>query len=163
MSLSKLASLFPCFPCTSTSPSPTTYPDEKAALLTTHAAEQDTSRTASLIATDVVTTLLSTTLSGPALQMHLDSLVGPYGWRSNLAQWVLEKLSRALEYGHDDLGPAVRDAYEKALAAAMSVEGFVIEHPVFCTVVALGVLAVMAPWVLGALGFCEVGIEEGMC
>jgi hypothetical protein len=58
-------------------------------------------------------------------------------------------------------------------------EGFVVEHPVFCTVVALGVLVsgcptllhmqltivkvIVSPWVIEALGFAELGPVEGMC
>ncbi|KAF2829828.1 hypothetical protein CC86DRAFT_443925 [Ophiobolus disseminans] len=164
MSLSKLQSLFPCFTCTE--PADLTFPDEKASLLAAAAnddndTENNNPRAAALIAQDVVSTLLTTSLRGPALQMHLDALVGTYGWRENLAKWILEKLSRALEWGHDDLGPAMRAAYERATEVALGVKGFVREHPVFCTVVALGVLALMAPWVLEVLGFVEMGIEEG--
>jgi hypothetical protein len=114
------------------------------------------------LANDVVDTILHTKLTGLALQMKLDSVVGAYGWKENVAKWVLEKLTRALEEGHEKLGPAVRDAYHKAVEVAMTVEGFVIEHPVFCTVVALGVLALMSPWLLPLLGFAEEGIIEGM-
>jgi hypothetical protein len=152
-----MASLFACFGCASTEVETnhyTDYPNEKAALLSDpHKAE--------LIANDVVSTILHTQRTGAALRMELDSIVGTSGWRENIAQWVLEKLSRALEEGHE-LGPAVRDAYNKAVEIAMHVEGFVVEHPVFCTVVALGVLTLMSPWMLSLLGFAEEGIMEGM-
>jgi hypothetical protein len=153
-----MASILSCFGCAGTKTDVTDYQDEKAALLSAHGEP----RKAELVANDVVDTILHTKLTGLALQMKLDSVVGAYGWKENVAKWVLEKLTRALEEGHEKLGPAVRDAYHKAVEVAMTVEGFVVEHPVFCTVVALGVLALMSPWLLPLLGFAEEGIIEGM-
>lgn len=64
-----------------------------------------------------------------------------------------------------NMNEAMSGAYEKAVEAAECFEGFVKEHPVavevFCTVVALGVLALLVPEVLAWLGFEEVGILEG--
>jgi hypothetical protein len=115
--------------------STTSYPDEKRALLSTYQP-----RAVSQLADDVVAAMLVTVLIGPALYMKLDPIVGTYGWTENLAKWILEKLSLALQSAHDNLGPAVREAYNWAWDVAKSIEGFVIEHPVFCTVIALGVL-----------------------
>jgi ElaB/YqjD/DUF883 family membrane-anchored ribosome-binding protein len=95
--------------------------------------------------------------------MQLDSVVGASGWRSNMAKYVLEKLTAALQASHERLGPTIRSAYHRAWEAAQSIQGFVIEHPVMCTVIALGVLAVVAPWVLEALGFAELGPVQGTC
>ena len=48
----------------------------------------------------------------------------------------------------------------------MQIEGFVKDHPIMCTVIALGVLVTVAPWVIQTLGFCagfgELGPIEGM-
>jgi hypothetical protein len=155
MSIARLQAILACLTCNQVGDAP--YPDEKLALLTA----EEPHRTAQ-IGNDVVETLLLTKLSGPALHMQLDSIVGTYGWKENIAKWVLEKLSRALEEGHEKLGPTIRDAYHKAVEVAMSIEGFVVEHPVFCTIIALGVLALLSPWVLGALGFGELGPIEGV-
>ena len=60
---------------------------------------------------------------------------------------------------------ALKEAYDKACDAAKAIEGFAAEHPiataVFCTVIALGVLVILAPYVLEALGFAELGPIEG--
>ncbi|KAF2131110.1 hypothetical protein P153DRAFT_337363 [Dothidotthia symphoricarpi CBS 119687] len=141
---------------TGNEPTDDTYPDEKLALLST-----SSSRTASQIADDVIDAILGANKAGPALHAELDSIVGCYGWKQNLAEWVLQKLSLALEKAHDNLGPAVRDAYHRAWDVARSIDGFVIEHPVFCTVLALGVLVVIAPWIIEALGFAAEGPVEG--
>ena len=156
MAVARLQTALASLTCCDAEPEVDTYPNEKASLL-------DTSdlRTAAEVAEDVVSTILRTSITGPALQMRLDSTVGTYGWSENVAKWVLNKLSRALQATHEKLGPAVQDAYVKACAAANSTQGFVIEHPIMSTVVTLGVLAVIAPWVLEALGFGELGPVAG--
>ncbi|KAL1792285.1 hypothetical protein ACET3X_008792 [Alternaria dauci] len=158
MAMARLQAILACLPCGTTEPADETYPTEKAALLS---AAPSNPRPAAETANDVVATLLTTSLIGPALHMHLDSVVGAAGWRSNMAKYVLEKLTAALQASHEKLGPTIRSAYQRAWEAAQSIEGFVIEHPVMCTVIALGVLAVVAPWVLEALGFAELGPVQG--
>ena len=63
------------------------------------------------------------------------------------------------------MNEGMKGAFEKACKAAESFEGFVKEHPVevgvFVTVLAIGMLAVLAPQCLAWLGFEEVGILEG--
>jgi hypothetical protein len=60
------------------------------------------------------------------------------------------------------LSPALKEAYDKACEVAKSIEGFVQEHPVFCTVIALGVLVLIAPWAVEAIGFGVKGPIPGM-
>ncbi len=129
---------------------------EKQALADRHHA-----RTLDEIASNVVDTILCTEKAGAELKVELDSIVGPYGWKEYLAEQVLQKLGAALQGAHDKLGPAIRDAYHRAWDVASSIEGFVIQHPVMCTIIALGVLVVIAPWVIEALGFAKLGPVEG--
>ena len=130
--------------------------DEKQAL-----APNQTTRPLDEVASDVVNTILTAEKAGARLKAELDSIVGCYGWKEYLAEKVLEKLGAALQGAHDKLGPAIRDAYNKAWIAANEIEGFVIQHPVMCTIIALGVLVVIAPWVIEVLGFAELGPLEG--
>jgi hypothetical protein len=132
------------------------YPEEKRALAQSHNA-----RPLDEVAQDVVDALLRAEKAGAGLKAELDVIVGPYGWKEYLAEKVLEKLGAALQGAHDKLGPAIREAYHKAWDVANDIEGFVIQHPVFCTVIALGVLVAIAPWVIEALGFAELGPIEG--
>ncbi|KAH7392591.1 hypothetical protein BKA66DRAFT_557857 [Pyrenochaeta sp. MPI-SDFR-AT-0127] len=134
-----------------------TLPSEKLALLSADNSYQPSPE----IADDVADTILHTSLIGPALHMKLDSIVGANGWKENIAKRVLERLAQALQDAHERLGPTVRDAYHKAWETAKSIEGFVIEHPIMCMIIALGVLVIIAPWVLEALGFAELGPVEG--
>ena len=56
----------------------------------------------------------------------------------------------------------MKEAFDKASAAT---EVFVNEHPVLVqamvTVVAIGILALLVPWAVEALGFAELGPVEG--
>lgn len=55
-------------------------------------------------------------------------------------------------------GP-LKKAYDDAVAAAV---GFAREHPVWTTLIALGILVILLPWVIEALGFGEAGPVAGM-
>lgn len=59
------------------------------------------------------------------------------------------------------MGIALGETYERVVREIDSIEGFVKEHPVICAVIAIGILVVLAPWVVEALGFAEAGIVEG--
>jgi hypothetical protein len=141
MALARLQAILSCFPCLPTPSFPSTYyANEKLALISNYQP-----RSVTQVADDVVSTLLFTGLTGRALHMRLDTIIGTNGWTENLAKWILEKLSLALQNSHENLGPAVKEAYHKAWAVARSMEGFVIKHPVFSTVIALAVLVSASP------------------
>ena len=63
------------------------------------------------------------------------------------------------------MGPAMKAAYEKAVTAVNKVKEWADAHPemtaVIITLIALGVLALMMPWLMAYLGFAEEGIIEG--
>lgn len=56
------------------------------------------------------------------------------------------------------MGQAMKSAFDKAIK---EVAEFPHDHPIFCTLLALGILVVLSPWVLKALGFAELGPVEG--
>ena len=66
------------------------------------------------------------------------------------------------------MGKAMRCAYERALEEAkVTVSSAALrdlprDHPVWCALVALGVLVPLAPWVLDVLGFSELGPVAGI-
>ncbi|KAL6703294.1 hypothetical protein ACN47E_010001 [Coniothyrium glycines] len=154
MALSRLQAIFACLACLQTPVD--TYSNEKQALLAA-----GSSRSVVQVADDVVSGIIHTSVSGNALRMKLDSIVGTRGWTENLAKWILEKLTQALQDAHRELGPIVRDAFHKAWEVARSIKDFVIEHRIMSTIIALGVLCIVAPWVIEALGFAELGPVEG--
>lgn len=91
------------------------------------------------------------------LRKNLHTAVSTLSWSENLASAIVTCLEAALRNGLK-LGRTVELATEKAVAAAV---GFAKEHPVYFTLIATGVLALTVPWVLGWLGFGEIGIVEG--
>lgn len=113
------------------------------------------------LANDVLDLLLSAEKPGRDLDLRLQELVRPYGWRESLARCILDGLVRTLETGVA-LGGAAKVAFDKASAVAAK---FVKEHPVLTavivTVIAIGILVYLAPWVVEALGFGELGPLEG--
>jgi hypothetical protein len=56
------------------------------------------------------------------------------------------------------MGQAMQEAFDMAVNEATELAH---DHPIFCTVLALGILAMLMPWVIEALGFAELGPVEG--
>lgn len=81
-------------------------------------------------------------------------------WTSSLALAILHAITAAIE-----AGVPLGAAKEVVETARKDVEGWIGEHPVMAGVVAmiiaLGVLVVVAPWVVEALGFGGVGVRLG--
>jgi hypothetical protein len=117
-------------------------------------------RTPESVPEKVVSTLINAEKPGRNLEARLDAIVGTQGWTEKIAEWTLQRMEQVLKAGKS-LGPAVKEAMDKAMAVLETVEGFVKEHPVMCTVIALGVLVILAPWAVEALGFGELGPIEG--
>jgi hypothetical protein len=129
--------------------------DEKHPILTPQSL-----RTTEETASRVVQTLTQAEKSGKELEKALNDIVGECGWTEKLVEWVLIKLEQTLRSA-EKLSPVLREAYNKSCVAAMAVEGFVRDHPVFCTLIAIGVLVIIAPWMIEVLGFGELGPIEG--
>jgi len=95
------------------------------------------------------------------IQLNVARVVNANGWTESLAKAILTRLTAGLESGMQMKGP-LQDAFYKAVAEAFE---FAHGHPVYTTVVALGILAVLLPWVIEALGFWagfgEAGPLEG--
>ncbi|KAF7114689.1 hypothetical protein CNMCM5793_009640 [Aspergillus hiratsukae] len=111
------------------------------------------------LASEFLTTLLTTDTTNPSLKKSLDETIHPYNWTSTLAQTILHGLENAIRSGSGKtMGKAATDALVKATHEAYD---FAKAHPIYTTILALGVLAVLAPWVLEVLGFGELGPIQG--
>ena len=104
---------------------------------------------------------------GISLAFEVESLVHQAGgWSEYLAQKILTGLETVLKAGKE-MNPALKGAYNEACEATKEFKEFVAEHPlatgVFCTVIAVGVLVILAPYAVEALGFGELGPIEGEC
>ena len=113
--------------------------------------------------------MMSADEAGPSLDATIQSIVHQAGgWSEYLAGKSLAALEAVLKSGRR-LSAAMQGAYDKACAAFKATEGFAADHPiateVLITVLALGVLIVLMPYVVEYLGFCagfgELGPIEG--
>lgn len=109
------------------------------------------------IASDLLVALFNAEKPGADLNKSTQEIVGASGWTENIAKAVLNGLVQAIKDGAH-MGLALTEAFTKASAEAKC---FVCEHPVLCTVIALGILVLLMPWALEALGFAELGPVEG--
>lgn len=109
------------------------------------------------ITIEVVNILRTAEKDGHDLKRKFDDAVGTTGWTEDIAIAILGALEQALN-DTATVGQVMKEALEKAAHEAYE---FAREHPVFCTVLALGVLVLLAPWVIEALGFGELGPIEG--
>ncbi|QSZ36353.1 hypothetical protein DSL72_006229 [Monilinia vaccinii-corymbosi] len=98
------------------------------------------------------------------LQADLESTIHTYGWYDGFAASILAALENAIRRGQE-MAPAMKSAYVKAIAGVKKIKEWAEAHPemaaVIVTLVAIGVLALLTPWLMGYLGFAEEGIVEG--
>lgn len=78
---------------------------------------------------------------------------------------MLNALEKVLKEGSNLLKGAMKEAYDKARTAAEKIQGFAHDHPLYtaaiCVVIALGVLVILSPIIINALGFTAAGVEAG--
>lgn len=94
---------------------------------------------------------------GHELRLSVKQIVHPSAWSDRLVHCILERIERAIHDGVK-MGPALKEAFDKAVAAAT---GFACDHPVYATLIAIGILVLLLPWVVEVLGFTELGPVEG--
>lgn len=113
------------------------------------------------LAANILNTLFTFEKSSDALNVHLKSIVSTKSWTESLARRILDGIVAALDSGKVLVG-AMKETYDKVKDVA---EEFINEHPVLTgvivTVVAIGILVVLVPWAVEALGFGELGPIEG--
>ncbi|UKZ63343.1 uncharacterized protein TrAtP1_004572 [Trichoderma atroviride] len=158
--------------CGSSEPASDFLPGEKHSTSMPSSLQYDPSLcTYDKVAVDLVSILLRSEKHGTNLKKQLDETVGTLGWSEMLAKRILNALVAAIREGRDKMGPAFAKAYEDAAKEADSVFHHLVEdarnHPlelvatVLITVIALGVLVALAPYVLELLGFSELGPVTG--
>lgn len=99
--------------------------------------------------------------SGDALQQYLNGTLETTDCDEGLAKNILEGLKAIVKAGHE-LSGALKAAYETVLWAIYEVVDFVEEHPILCTVIVLGIMALLMPWAIKALGFAVTGPVAGI-
>lgn len=117
----------------------------------------------SKVAEEILNAMESAEKSGEEVRTKVADVVGvKSNWTESLARAVLECLAKAVETGVvEKTGGALKEAFDKAVEAAKAVGLWIEKHPVLFTIIALGILVVLLPWVIEALGFAELGPIEG--
>ena len=113
---------------------------------------------ANLMAKDIFNTILSAPKANESFRSEVEEIAPASGWTEKLAERLLYHLERAVKDGVK-MGGALKEAFEEAVAAAGR---FTRDHPAYCTLIALGILVVLLPWMIEVLGFAELGPVEGM-
>ncbi|PLN84727.1 hypothetical protein BDW42DRAFT_162052 [Aspergillus taichungensis] len=108
------------------------------------------------IASDILNILL-TADTPHNIHKLVNEQVSIESWSEAIAFALLHGLESAINSGAQ-MAKASSDALAQAKDAAI---GFAEEHPVYATVIALGILALLLPWTLEILGFGELGPIEG--
>ena len=119
-------------------------------------------QTTKSLAADILSTFYAADANDEHLIQRVQDVVHETGWYEELAAAVLTGLENALK-AKAPMGQAMKDAHEKARQVIADVFGFAREHPVFCALVALGIIVILAPWAVEVLGFGELGPIEGVC
>lgn len=122
-------------------------------------------RSAKDISEDVIQLLRVAEKNGPTLRRQVNDAVGEQGWTESIARAIVAGLEPLIKQGRDKIGPVLGDFIDKAEDAAKAVFAFPHQHPYltagFATIVAVGVLVLVAPWAVEALGFAEMGPVAG--
>ncbi|KAF2669417.1 hypothetical protein BT63DRAFT_413851 [Microthyrium microscopicum] len=112
------------------------------------------------LAAEIVDKIYSSEKHGTELENELRSIFYANGASEELAEAVLNALAAAIQAGRV-MNEAMNIAYGTAVEKASEIEEFVKEHPLFCSLIALGIVVLLMPGLLTALGFDEMGIIEG--
>ena len=116
-------------------------------------------------ASSIVSAIMDADDFNPSLGIAIQSLVHEAGgWTEYLMTRILAALERVLEDGAP-LKQPMQQAFDKVYKATEEFEQFAADHPVvtgvFCTVIAIGILVLVAPYAVELLGFGELGPIEG--
>nr|POF03151.1 hypothetical protein CFP56_76369 [Quercus suber] len=121
------------------------------------------------LADRLVSTMREATRSGAALQQDLANVVHEAGWWNDfIAERALFILAKLIEAG-GRLGPAMLSAFHRVHEEIRKIPelaaDFAKEHPiltgVICVIIALGILYLLWPSMLEALGFTSLGPRLG--
>ena len=114
------------------------------------------SRAPDSIASDSLTIIL-TAETPYILHKQLNEKISTESWSEAIATALLHGLENAIKSGVQ-MAKAASDALTQAKGAAI---GSTKNHPVYATLIALGILAALMPWVLEILGFGGLGPIDG--
>ncbi|KAJ5543318.1 hypothetical protein N7535_005746 [Penicillium sp. DV-2018c] len=92
-----------------------------------------------------------------SLHKQLNEEISTNGWSDAIAKATLRGLENAIKAGAE-MARAAAEAAAQSKDAAIE---FATDHPVYATLLALGILALLTPWALEILGFGDLGPIPG--
>jgi hypothetical protein len=100
---------------------------------------------------------------GLALRTRIGDTVGTKGWTEDIARRILTAMEQFIQQGDLLMGQGLHVAINASSKTVLDIFNFPVDHPhaVVATVVAIGVLVILAPYVIEMLGFGELGPLEG--
>ncbi|KAL4896081.1 hypothetical protein BDV59DRAFT_127559 [Aspergillus ambiguus] len=107
-------------------------------------------------ASDILSIILSSE-SIDEIHKSVNEVMRTTGWTENIAKALLSGLQDAIDKGAP-MAKAATTALKRVREEAFE---FAKDHPVYATILAIGVLALVMPWVVESLGFGELGPIEG--
>lgn len=108
------------------------------------------------VASDIITKMLHAD-TVDLLRKQLKEEMSAENWSETIARAILDGLENAIKNGAE-MARAAANAVSQSKDAAID---FATDHPMYATLIALGVLAILTPWALEILGFGELGPIEG--
>ncbi|KAB5525552.1 hypothetical protein GE09DRAFT_1257226 [Coniochaeta sp. 2T2.1] len=171
--MSFLAAIMECVTGTGTPSSSvrTSLPSPNQQLVDEKQHQPHPTQTDADLAAEILTILRTAEKTGPSLQHRLQSAIGTTrsssSWTESLARAVLDGVVDLVQEGREKMGPAMAEALRRVEDEADRAFGYGKDHPRrviagLVIIVAVGILVVMmAPWVVEALGFAELGPVEG--
>lgn len=145
------------------------YISEKLALQTSPPGDEKWTLRNDEAASSIVCAISDADQIGPSLHATIQSHVhAAGGWSDYLAKKIVSAMEAVLKAAEPLKGP-MQEMKDKAEEALKATEGFATDHPVWTaiviTVIALGILVLVAPYAVEWLGFCagfgELGPIEG--
>ena len=112
-------------------------------------------------AAHILSILYSAQTNDQHLVRRVQDAVHQTGWTQHLAVAIFTNLESALQK-EMLMNQVMKEAYHRASQVVSDIWKFAKEHPVICALVALGILTILMPWVISALGFGELGPIEGI-
>lgn len=100
--------------------------------------------------------------NGLLLRSQLKDIVEAQSWKETIAKGILFNMEQIIRKGSNTVGVALQEATQIADEAVKTIFYFASDHPVLCTLVAIGILVLIAPWLIEALGFGNLGPIEGI-
>jgi hypothetical protein len=113
------------------------------------------------VVNEMIQTILMAEKNGSLLPSRLRDIIGAETWKEAIAKAILSNLEQLIQRNPNTIGRALHEAIEITDEVVQEIFQFAADHPVLCTLIALGVLVLIAPWLIEALGFGELGHSEG--